>query len=650
MPQTTHPSPVACHPTPIVRRKHRSLDAARRLSRQTSRRNQQPQGPSVRLGICHHHTHADHIQLVMDHQHFYVRVNARSTLWTILSVRLPCIVTAEALLNVNTDNSSSIVEAIWPLSSVPCREDTSAKGVLPLRTFIQETLRRSRTSYSTLQVALYYLILIKPHVPSHDFTMEQPRDGASTRALQCGRRMFLAALILASKYLQDRNYSARAWSKISGLQTTEINQNELSFLLAIKWRLHITELTFQRWTDIVLKYTPQQPSIGGTTPRMTEQTGEWKSIILRLNPELDNIDAIAPARPTRMTRLCSPASPLTPMVAERYNYASADATPTPAHYIPTTLEPSPITSYPMTKPAPALGLLPTPRLTPQIAAVSMPAASATSCSSTQNMVRPSMGAALGSYQALAQNTSEQWAPATSPSSYSGRRSPLANSVSLTSSPESMVSDHGSTTTTLSQVSRSSSVSSATSLAPSCTQTPAKLDVLARCRHAKLRSEQPEVRSYPRIVLAPSAHELTGSPDVYLSMPGAEDADKDAARVLQNLQAHLRPGLSRAGSKRTRANSSSSTSSSLSSSECGGSVPLQDEVRGLLWGWSPERSSVRFNEMDSPRKKLCSAVSAPVGTDIGSHSGGVGLGLRVNGLVLPGLAEPAGSARWQGMLH
>lgn len=546
------------------------------------------------------------------------------------------------------DNSASIVEAIWPLSSVPCREDTSAKGVLPLRTFIQETLRRSRTSYSTLQVALYYLILVKPHVPSHDFTMEQPRDGASTRALQCGRRMFLAALILASKYLQDRNYSARAWSKISGLQTTEINQNELSFLMAIKWRLHMTELTFQRWTDIVLKYTPQQPSIGGTTPRMAEQTGEWKSIILRLNPELDNIDAIATARPARMTRLCSPASPLTPMVAERYNYGSAEATPTPAHYLPMTLEPSPITSYPMTKPAPALGLLPTPRLTPQIAAVSMPAANATS--STHTLVRPSMCAALGSYQSFAHNTSERWAPSTSPSSYTGRRSSLANSVSLTSSPESMVSDHGSTTTALSQVSRSSSVSSASSLAPSCTQTPAKLDVLARCRHAKLRSEQPEVRSYPRIVLAPSVRELTGSPDVYLSMPGAEDADKDAARVLQNLQVHVRPGLSRAGSKRTRANSSSSTSSSLSSSECGGSVPLQDEVRGLLWGWSPERSSDRFNEMESPRKKLCAAVDTAAGPDLGRHAGGVGLGLRVNGLVLPALTEPTGSAQWQGMLH
>ncbi|KAJ5699124.1 hypothetical protein N7462_001129 [Penicillium macrosclerotiorum] len=156
------------------------------------------------------------------------------------------------------DTASQIVENIWPLSAAASRSDatTGAKGVLPLRTFIQETLRRSRTSYSTLQVALYYLIKIKPHVPSHDFTKEQPRDQSSMRAMQCGRRMFLAALILASKYLQDRNYSARAWSKISGLNTLEINQNELMFLEAVQWRLHISEATFQRWTDLVLKLTP----------------------------------------------------------------------------------------------------------------------------------------------------------------------------------------------------------------------------------------------------------------------------------------------------------------------------------------------------------------------------------------------------------
>ncbi|KFZ03579.1 hypothetical protein V501_09347 [Pseudogymnoascus sp. VKM F-4519 (FW-2642)] len=192
------------------------------------------------------------------------------------------------------DSSAQIVEAIWPLSSVVCRSEMGAKGVLPLRTFIQETLRRSQTSYSTLQVALYYLILIKPHVPSFDFTMEQPDEGHATRALQCGRRMFLSALILASKYLQDRNYSARAWSKICGLSTHEINQNEMAFLVAVNWRLHITDAVFQRWTDVVLQFTPSQApaAAGALMGAPATPLPDWRALILKLDADLGNVEAV----------------------------------------------------------------------------------------------------------------------------------------------------------------------------------------------------------------------------------------------------------------------------------------------------------------------------------------------------------------------
>lgn len=255
-----------------------------------------------------------------------------------------------------------------------------AKGVLPLRTFIQETLRRSRTSYSTLQVALYYLILIKPHVPKHDFTMEQPEDAYSIRALQCGRRMFLSALILASKYLQDRNYSARAWSKISGLNTQEINQNEMAFLLAVNWQLHITDTVFQRWTDIVLKYTPTQPPSPGAFPVRSDSTMTWKSIILELNPELDNVAGISSSTLAKTTVQSISASSAKPFAERAYYFESEsnESTPTPRYYAPQVMEPSPSAPYPSGKPAPAFGLLPTPRLTPQSVGFNTPAVSAVS--------------------------------------------------------------------------------------------------------------------------------------------------------------------------------------------------------------------------------------------------------------------------------
>ncbi|EXJ86517.1 hypothetical protein A1O3_03468 [Capronia epimyces CBS 606.96] len=58
--------------------------------------------------------------------------------------------------------------------------------------------------------------------------------------------------MLASKYLQDRNYSARAWSKISGLRSSEINENEREYLLKIDYNLHVPKEFFDNWSKIVL--------------------------------------------------------------------------------------------------------------------------------------------------------------------------------------------------------------------------------------------------------------------------------------------------------------------------------------------------------------------------------------------------------------
>ncbi|KIX98078.1 uncharacterized protein Z520_06158 [Fonsecaea multimorphosa CBS 102226] len=150
-----------------------------------------------------------------------------------------------------------LITAIWPLSDRPpmMSDCFNGAGVLRLDTFIKETLRRSKTSYSTLQVALYYLILLKsrmPQGPSKTSCRGESFEKSQCRAMQCGRRMFLSALMLASKYLQDRNYSARAWSKISGLRSSEINENEREYLAQINYDLHVPKEAFDNWSKVVL--------------------------------------------------------------------------------------------------------------------------------------------------------------------------------------------------------------------------------------------------------------------------------------------------------------------------------------------------------------------------------------------------------------
>lgn len=381
------------------------------------------------------------------------------------------------------DSASQIVETIWPLSVVAVRsESLGCKGVLPLRTFIQETLRRSRTSYSTLQVALYYLVKIRPHVPSHEFTTEQKTDSPNCRAMQCGRRMFLAALILASKYLQDRNYSARAWSKISGLQTQEINQNEMMFLQAVDWQLHVPESIYHKWTDIVLKYTP-----GPTASPNPDDC--WKTLIPKLTPELVTVD-IGPTSPSSLRGLDMLTDTPSPLRSPPRDINVASLCALNEQQSPgclrTSQEPTPRPDSNPTLPAlHKLGLLPTPQLTPQSSAASTPAVSVRGTCSR----RPSFASAMSQAQNMCMTRLTLDArPSSNKSATSNseglpplmRRSSLARSTSSASSPESMVSDVSSIS---SRSSRSSSISSCGSAA--CAPSQPRLAVTATRRNAAM---------------------------------------------------------------------------------------------------------------------------------------------------------------------
>lgn len=160
--------------------------------------------------------------------------------------------------------------------------------------------------------------------------------------------MFLAALILASKYLQDRNYSARAWSKISGLNTQEININEMAFLDAVNWKLHISETNFQKWTDLVLKYTsdhtpsPVSPIRSTSWVDEEERKREWCELILTLTPDLIEVELTPAGELEPCSRKVEATSPLDidPLVRATFTLPPV-AILTATQLPPPTLEPQP---------------------------------------------------------------------------------------------------------------------------------------------------------------------------------------------------------------------------------------------------------------------------------------------------------------------
>ncbi|KAI9099986.1 hypothetical protein DFS34DRAFT_561181, partial [Phlyctochytrium arcticum] len=117
----------------------------------------------------------------------------------------------------------------------------------PLTRVIQELVRRSRTSCSTLQLALYYLIRLR------NVLSTTPPPTTTSSPLYCGRRMFLASLILANKFLQDKNYTNKAWAKISGLAAVDLASYQKDMLHALDWNLYVSQRTWMNWTRAVHK-------------------------------------------------------------------------------------------------------------------------------------------------------------------------------------------------------------------------------------------------------------------------------------------------------------------------------------------------------------------------------------------------------------
>ncbi|KAI9359481.1 cyclin-domain-containing protein [Pilaira anomala] len=143
----------------------------------------------------------------------------------------------EALVDIN----AVVIETIWCNHSVI--KESRVSPVVPLRTFIQEVLKRSRTTYSTLQTALFYLFRCKATMMNH---LQQ-----NNAYISCGRRMFLASLIVASKFVQDKTYRNSAWAKIAGLPVQEINTAERYFLDILDYRLYIEQSIFDRWHKLL---------------------------------------------------------------------------------------------------------------------------------------------------------------------------------------------------------------------------------------------------------------------------------------------------------------------------------------------------------------------------------------------------------------
>lgn len=74
---------------------------------------------------------------------------------------------------------------------------------------------------------------------------------SSSDYILCARRIFLASVMVSSKFLQDRTFSNRAWSKISGLNVRELSIVERRLVTALEYDLNVSEQSWGVWTTFL---------------------------------------------------------------------------------------------------------------------------------------------------------------------------------------------------------------------------------------------------------------------------------------------------------------------------------------------------------------------------------------------------------------
>ncbi|KAG1057772.1 hypothetical protein G6F43_000415 [Rhizopus delemar] len=126
-------------------------------------------------------------------------------------------------------------------------ENIVGQTVVDTHAFVRHLLKRSRATRSTLQLAIFYLFRIRPHIEK--YSQLNP-------VVKCGRRMFLAALICAHKYLYDNTFTNASWAKISRLPVKEISQAERAILELLDYRLYVSTELYQKFESQLKEAVP----------------------------------------------------------------------------------------------------------------------------------------------------------------------------------------------------------------------------------------------------------------------------------------------------------------------------------------------------------------------------------------------------------
>lgn len=150
--------------------------------------------------------------------------------------------TQSASPNQVIDYSTYLVDVSVTLLQTATNSSENARTLVDKIRCLYKT---SRVSYSILLVALIYLLRY--------IQMRQPHQQPIILQFTKGHRLMAVCVMLACKFVQDRNASNESWAGLAGCSLEEFNAEEETLLRCIEYRMWITKAVFERWTEFLFR-------------------------------------------------------------------------------------------------------------------------------------------------------------------------------------------------------------------------------------------------------------------------------------------------------------------------------------------------------------------------------------------------------------
>ncbi|ORX95817.1 hypothetical protein K493DRAFT_196069, partial [Basidiobolus meristosporus CBS 931.73] len=101
--------------------------------------------------------------------------------------------------------------------------------------FCSRVLAWSKASKLTVYLSLKYIHRLKVYRPEI-----QGAKGSEYR-------LFVIALLVAQKMLEDKSFNNKTWAVITGLTAREISVMEREFFQCLNWDIHVCHVEFEYW-------------------------------------------------------------------------------------------------------------------------------------------------------------------------------------------------------------------------------------------------------------------------------------------------------------------------------------------------------------------------------------------------------------------